>query len=138
MASISHFLLTHLSNEVKLRWARDKIKCILKKVDGLTKKNLENPDGIKKAITNVPKAGTPGFAPPEIFTGEVYQNSDLYSLGKTIIFVAFEWDFAFELLYGPVEHVREDPRNFKREYAIKKFFEKFKFLELVKVSFICN
>ena len=135
MASISHFLLTHLSNEVKLRWAKDKIDCILTKVDGLSKKNLENPDGIKKAITNVPKAGTPGFAPPEIFTGEVYQNSDLYSLGKTIIFVVFEWDFAFELLYGPVG---SRSRSFKREYAIEKFFEKFKFLELVKVSFICN
>ena len=85
----------------------------------------------------MPKAGTPGFAPPEIFTGEVYQNSDLYSLGKTIIFVAFDWDYAFELLYGPIEH--SGPKIFdRREDAIKKLFEKFKFLQSVKVSFICD
>lgn len=109
----------------------------MKKVEGLTKKFIENSKGIKKAIKNVPKAGTPGFAPPEIFTGEVYQNSDLYSLGKTIIFVAFDWDYAFELLYGPIEN--SGPRNFDiREDAIKKLFEKFKFLQSVKVSFICD
>ena len=114
-----------------MQWSRDKIDCILEKVDGLTKRRIENSNGIKKAIKNVPKAGTPGFAPPEIFTGEVYQNSDLYSLGKTIIFVAFEWDYAFELLYGPT-------RNFdRRQDAIKKLFQKFKFLQLVKVSFLC-
>ena len=117
-----------------MQWSRDKIDCILEKVDGLTKRRIENSNGIKKAIKNVPKAGTPGFAPPEIFTGEVYQNSDLYSLGKTIIFVAFEWDYAFELLYGPIEH----SRNFdRRQDAIKKLFQKFKFLQLVKVSFLC-
>ena len=100
-------------------------------MNGFEKKTIENEKRIKAAIDNVPKAGTPGFAPPEIFTGDVYRNSDLYSLGKTIIFVAFEWDYAFELLYGPVAGM-----NAKREDAIEKLFQKFQFLQLVELGFI--
>ena len=124
-------MITKFSNEDRLGWSRAKIECVLEKVAGLAKISIENCD-IKKAVSNVPKAGTPGFAPPEVFTGTVYPNSDLYSLGKTIIFVAFEWDYAFELLYGPVGN---EKMNDQRKDAVQKLFEKFEFLKLVKPRF---
>ena len=120
-----------LSKDDRLELSRKKVECMLHKVDGHELRLIENKECVKDAIKNVPKAGTPGFAPPEIFTGLVYQNSDLYSLGKTIIFVAFEWDYAFELLYGPVAGM-----NAKREDAIEKLFQKFQFLQLVELGFI--
>ena len=50
-------------------------------------------------------AGTPGFAAPEQFL-ESYQidsSADLYSFGRLLVFMTFEWESAFTLLYKPFE-----------------------------------
>ena len=50
-------------------------------------------------------AGTPGFAAPEQFL-ESYQidsSADLYSFGRLLVFMTFEWESAFTLLYQPFE-----------------------------------
>ena len=51
-----------------------------------------------------PMAGTPGFASPEQFLGsyEIDSSSDFYSFGRLLVFMAFEWESAFTLLYNPI------------------------------------
>ena len=59
-------------------------------------------------------AGTPGFAAPEQFL-ESYQidsSADLYSFGRLLVFMTFEWESAFTLLYKPFEK-----KNLKNLYA---------------------
>lgn len=48
------------------------------------------------------KSGTPGFTPAEQILGEPHRNSDIYSLGKLIIFILADWTSAWNFISEPV------------------------------------
>ena len=52
-----------------------------------------------------PMAGTPGFAAPEqlLESYQIDSSADLYSFGRLLVFMTFEWESAFTLLYKPFE-----------------------------------
>jgi len=51
-------------------------------------------------------AGTPGFASPEqLISDQVGTESDLYSLGRLMVFIFSEWKTAWTILYNPVEAI---------------------------------
>ena len=51
-------------------------------------------------------AGTPGFASPEqLLSPNVGRESDLYSLGRLMVFLFSEWKSAWTILYKPVEDI---------------------------------
>ena len=51
-------------------------------------------------------AGTPGFASPEqLLSPKVGRESDLYSLGRLMVFLFSEWKSAWTILYSPVEDI---------------------------------
>ena len=51
-------------------------------------------------------AGTPGFASPEqLVSDKVGAESDIYSLGRLMVFVFAEWNSAWAILYQPVENI---------------------------------
>ena len=60
-----------------------------------------------------PIAGTPGFAAPEQFLGsyQIDSSVDIYSFGRLLIFMIFEWESAFTLLYKPILHDQFDMNN---------------------------
>ena len=48
-------------------------------------------------------AGTPGFASPEqLLSPKVGTESDLYSLGRLMVFIFCEWKSAWTILYKPI------------------------------------
>ena len=50
-------------------------------------------------------AGTPGFASPEqLISPKVGLESDLYSFGRLMAFLFAEWNFAWAILYSPIEN----------------------------------
>ena len=51
-------------------------------------------------------AGTPGFASPEqLISDKVGTESDLYSLGRLMVFIFGEWKSAWAILYQPVSDI---------------------------------
>ena len=51
-------------------------------------------------------AGTPGFASPEqLLRSNVGMKSDLYSLGRLLVFLLAEWPSAWTILYKPIEDI---------------------------------
>ena len=50
-------------------------------------------------VTPSIKAGTPGFASPEQFVGKVDRATDIYGLGRTLVFLLLRWDDAHRYLY---------------------------------------
>ena len=53
-------------------------------------------------------AGTPGFASPEqLISKTVGIESDLYSLGRLLVFLLAEWSSAWTILYKPIEDISQ-------------------------------
>ena len=64
--------------------------------------------GIGKELYGLPEScGTPGFNAPEQFSGE-YQNKqvDIFSLGKNLILILFEWKIGWNLLWSSEEWIQ--------------------------------
>ena len=58
--------------------------------------------------------GTPGFNAPEQFSGEKHQVAvDIFSLGKNLILILFEWKIAWHLLWSSEEWILS--QNLKKE-----------------------
>ena len=48
--------------------------------------------------------GTPGFNAPEQFSGEIqWDRADIFSLGKNLILILFEWKIGWNLLWSAEE-----------------------------------
>ena len=58
--------------------------------------------GIGHVYTVVRKScGTPGFNPPEQFSGEKQEEPvDIFSLGKNLILILFEWKIGWHILWS--------------------------------------
>ena len=51
--------------------------------------------------------GTPGFNAPEQFSGEYHNTSeDIFSLGKNLILILFEWKIGWNLLWSSEKWIR--------------------------------
>ena len=74
-------------------------------------------------------AGTPGFASPEqLISAKVGMESDLYSLGRLMVFLFAEWKTAWAILFKPIqEPVSMSPESRKLLILIRR---------LLKVSFL--
>ena len=49
--------------------------------------------------------GTPGFNAPEQFSGEIqYEPVDIFSLGKNLILILFEWKIGWILLWSKLDY----------------------------------
>ena len=55
--------------------------------------------------------GTPGFASPEQFIGEISEQSDNYTFGKLAVTILYPWDAAWNLLAQPLslEELKQQP-----------------------------
>ena len=88
-------------------------------------------------------AGTPGFASPEqLISTKVGLESDLYSLGRVMIFLVAEWKRAWTLLYTPIHnfHVIKLSRHHQKLLSIVqkllKVGNEYKHLKTVTSTFL--
>ena len=69
--------------------------------------------------------GTPGFNAPEQFSGEEqYFPVDIFSLGKFLILILFEWNIGWNLLWSSEEWLRSQ----KLEHKLTPLSDLFKFI----------
>ena len=71
--------------------------------------------GIGNVFANLKKScGTPGFNAPEQFSGE-YQDKpvDIFSLGKNLILILFEWKIGWNLLWSSEEWLQSQKLDHK-------------------------
>ena len=60
--------------------------------------------------------GTPGFNAPEQFSGEIQRDPvDIFSLGKNLILILFEWKIGWHLLWSSNEWI--ESQKVKRKLA---------------------
>ena len=58
--------------------------------------------------------GTPGFNAPEQFSGEDQDESeDIFSLGKNLILILFEWKIGWNLLWSSKEWINSQKLGYK-------------------------
>ena len=69
--------------------------------------------------------GTPGFNAPEQFSGQYQEESvDIFSLGKNLILILFEWKISWNLLWSSEEWLRSQ----KLEHKWAPLYDLFKFI----------
>ena len=69
--------------------------------------------------------GTPGFNAPEQFSGENQDKAvDIYSLGKNLILILFEWKIGWNLLWSSEECIQSQ----KLEHKLAALFDLFELI----------
>ena len=69
--------------------------------------------------------GTPGFNAPEQFSGEEQVNAvDIFSLGKNLILIFFEWKIGWNLLWSSEKWIESQ----KLEHKLAPLFNLFELL----------
>ena len=76
-------------------------------------------------------SGTPGFNAPEQFSGEYQEkNMDVFSLGKNLILILFEWKIGWHLLWSSEEWIQP------QKHKLSPLSHLFKFIRrMMQVSF---
>ena len=70
--------------------------------------------------------GTPGFNAPEQFSGQnQHRSADIFSLGKNLILILFEWQIGWNLLWSPEKWTQ------KFDYKLASLFPLLDFIKLM-------
>ena len=77
--------------------------------------------GIGNYVANIEgSCGTPGFNAPEQFSGEIQDKPvDIFSLGKNLILILFQWKIGWKLLWSSEECIESE----KLEHPLSTLFE---------------